>query len=113
MQHWHVTVTLAGEPRCERELGDALQRLLDERPLLHSCRYGPGTVELRYWEQAEQVDDAAAMGLRLWGEHRRSAGLPSWRVVGLEVIDRDTFHRRCNDASAPSAVSGLAEVRPL
>lgn len=113
MQHWHVTVTLAGEPRCERELADALQRLLDERPLLHSCRYGPGTVELRYWEQAEQVDDAAAMGLRLWGEHRRSAGLPSWRVVGLEVIDRDTFHRRCNDASLPSAVSGLAEVRPL
>lgn len=113
VDHWHVTVTLTGDPRCERDVSAALHRLLDERPLLQSCRYGADAVELRYWEQAEDVSDAAAMALRLWGEHRQSADLPDWRVVGLEVVDRDTYHRRCNDGPLPSAVSALAEVRPL
>jgi hypothetical protein len=34
------------------------------------------------------------MALRLWGEHRRTAGLPTWTVVGLEVVDRATHRRR-------------------
>jgi hypothetical protein len=40
------------------------------------------------------VHDALAMALRLWGEHRRTAGLPTWNVVGLEVVDRATHRRR-------------------
>ena len=34
------------------------------------------------------------MALRLWGEHRQTAGLPPWEIVGLEVIDRATYHQR-------------------
>lgn len=112
-EHWHVTVTLAGVAQAESEVCDALHRLLDERPLLQSCRYGPDAVELRYWDQADDVADVAAMALRLWCEHRRIADLPDWHVVGLEVVDRDTYHRRRNDGPLPSAVSALADVRPF
>ena len=38
--------------------------------------------------------DAAAMALRLWGEHRVTAQLPPWEIVGLEVVDRPTYHKR-------------------
>ena len=57
------------------------------------------SAEVRYWEEAEDVHDALALALRLWGEHRESAGLPKWNVVGLEVVDRDT-HRRRGDGAA-------------
>lgn len=110
--HWYVTLTLTGDALSEVDVCDALQRLLAERPLVQSCRYGTDTVELRYWEQAEDVQDAAAMALRLWGEHKRSAALPDWRLVGLEVVDRDTFHRRIDETPLPP-VSALAEVRPF
>ena len=52
------------------------------------------------------------MALRLWGEHRSTAGLPTWRVVGLEVLDRETFRQRGN----ADPVGGLVEagsVRPF
>jgi len=110
--HWHVTLTLAGDAMSESDVCDALHRLLAERPLVQSCRYGTDTVELRYWEQAGDVQDAAAMALRLWGEHKRSASLPDWRLVGLEVIDRHTFHRRIEGAPL-QRVSVMAEVRPF
>ena len=32
--------------------------------------------------------------VQLWDEHAESAQLPPWRVVGVEVVDRETFHRR-------------------
>ena len=32
--------------------------------------------------------DVASLALRLWNEHRESAGLPRWEVVGLEVVER-------------------------
>ena len=94
VQHWHVTLTLSGEAWDEDAVRAALHRLLDERPFLQSCTYAPDTAEIRYWDQAETLQDAAAMALRLWGEHRRSAELPPWTVVGLEVVDRPTMHRR-------------------
>ena len=113
VEHWLVTLTLSGEAWDEDAVRAALHRLLDEQPFLQSCNYTPDTVEVRYWEQAETLQDAAAMALRLWGEHRRSAGLPPWTVVGLEVVDRATMHRR--DASQPGrpVVSTVGEVRPL
>src|SRR3712207_8690624 len=40
------------------------------------------------------VDDAAALALRLWGDHRVSCELPGWREVGLEVLNRDTVRAR-------------------
>ncbi len=89
---WQVTVTVAGpvtEPFIVRR---ALQRLAEERPFLASVRYAPDRAELCYWEQAETVVDAASLALRVWSEHRLTAGLPPWEVVGLEVRERELVH---------------------
>ena len=114
VQHWHVTLTLSGEAWDEHAVRAALTRLLDERPLLQSCTYASDTAEIRYWDQAETLQDAAAMALRLWGEHRRSAGLPAWALVGLEVVDQPTRHRRETTSPGRSTVASAGgEIRPL
>jgi hypothetical protein len=109
---WHVTLTVGGDPVDPGEIRTALERLTQERPFLLSARYGPDRAEVRYWEEARDVDDAAALALRLWGEHRATAGLPVWRVVGLEVVDRVTFQRRAMDSPAPALVPA-GGVRPF
>jgi hypothetical protein len=91
---WHVTVTLAGDPVPDEQLTAALGRLVEERPFMLSVRYAADRVELRFWDEAEDVYDAAAIALRLWSEQRRRTGLPRWRVVGLEVLERDIVHAR-------------------
>jgi hypothetical protein len=109
---WHVTVTLAGEPADREQVRLGLEQLVRERPFLESARYGDDRAELRYWDEAEDVDDAAAMALRLWADHRDSAGLPPWTVVGLEVLDRGTVRERgARGLVAPALV--LGDVRPL
>jgi hypothetical protein len=42
------------------------------------------------------------MALRLWGEHRSTAKLPPWEIVGLEVIDRETYHHRVAEGYGPA-----------
>jgi hypothetical protein len=91
---WHVTVTVAGEHEEPEEVRAAVERLAAERPFLLTGRYAADRAEIQYWEEARDIDDAAALALRLWGEHRITARLPAWHVVGLEVVDRETFHRR-------------------
>lgn len=113
VQHWHVTLTLSGETWEQDAVRAALYRLLDERPFLQSCTYASDTAEIRYWDQAETLQDAAAMALRLWGEHRRSADLPPWAVIGLEVVDRPTMHRREAGGLPRSTVASVGEIRPL
>jgi len=91
---WHVTLTVGGahvEP--DRVLA-ALERLAAERPFLLSGRYSTDRAELRYWEEAQDCGDACALALRLWGEHRTSADLPAWTVLGLEVVDREAHQHR-------------------
>ncbi|GAB3695296.1 hypothetical protein [Angustibacter aerolatus] len=111
MPLWHVTLTVAGDA-CEPDaLRLALDRLVMERPFMLSVRYDGERAELRYWDEAEDVDDAAALALRLWGDHRASCGLPSWRVVGLEVLDRDTVHAR--GAGRPASPLVAAGVTPF
>ena len=89
-----------------------LERLAHERPFLLSARYAADRAELRYWEEARDLEDAAALALRLWGEHRLTADLPPWRVAGLEVVDRATFQRRATDTPAPALVPA-GGVRPF
>ena len=109
---WHVTVTYTGAPVDLEDLRSALQLLTRESPFLASARYAGDRVELRYWDEAEDVDDAAAMALRLWHDHRDSTGLPDWRVVGLEVLDRETLLSR-GERGLVAASGELGDVRPL
>jgi len=109
---WHVTLTLVGEALEPADVRSALERLALERPFLLSARYAADRAELRYWEEARDLEDAAALALRLWGEHRRTADLPPWRVAGLEVVDRPTFQRRAMDSPAPALVPA-GGVRPF
>ncbi|MGQ0630697.1 MAG: hypothetical protein ACT4P1_06610 [Sporichthyaceae bacterium] len=91
---WHVTVTVAGPAVESEEVYEALERLSIEHPFMLSALYAEDRAQVRYWEEAPNVHDALALALRLWGEHRVSAGLPCWSVVGLEVVDRETFRGR-------------------
>lgn len=109
---WHVTLTVVGDPCDPSEVRAALERLTEEQPFLLAARYGTDRAELQYWEEARDLEDAAALALRLWGEHRSSAGLPPWRVAGLEVVDRETHQHRSTPRATPPLVSA-GRVRPL
>jgi hypothetical protein len=109
---WHVTLTVVGTEQDPAEVRAALERLTHEQPFLLSVRYAADRAEVRYWEEARDLEDAAALALRLWGEHRVSARLPPWRVAGLEVLDRLTYQRRAVDSQAPALVPA-GGVRPF
>lgn len=91
---WHITLTVAGRSVSDVEVKAALERLSHEHPFLLSGRYTADRAEVRYWEEAPDVSTALRMAILLWDEHIVSAQLPPWRVVGVEVVDRETFHRR-------------------
>jgi len=98
-QLWHVTVTVGGQPHDLSETHQALLRLIQERPFIHSLRYAEERAEVRYWEESDDMVDAASLALRLWNEHRGSADLPDWKILGLEVVAKETYHQR--EAPAP------------
>lgn len=91
---WHITLTVAGSRVPEPAIKAALERLSLEHPFLLSGRYAADRAEVRYWEEAVDVATALRMAVLLWDEHIGTAQLPPWRVVGVEVVDRETFHRR-------------------
>ena len=91
---WHVVVTVAGENQSLETIREGLTTMARMHAFLERIRYAPDRAELCYWEEADDLQDAAALGLRLWGEHRRAAGLPRWEVVGLEVVDEVTHRSR-------------------
>lgn len=111
---WHVALTVAGAPHDDEAVRTAMMRLRDEHAFLHSLRYAADRAEICYWEQAGEMLDAAAMAMRVWSEHRCSAGLPRWEVVGLEVLDQPTYHLR-TPAAAPSSdpVSSMVVPTPV
>lgn len=109
---WHVTLSVSGEPAPLPELRRALEQLAHDHPFLLTSRYATDHAEIRYWEEARDLHDAAAVALRLWGEHRRSAGLPPWEIVGLEVIDRETYHQRVAEGYGPPPASRVG-VQPF
>ncbi len=91
---WHITLTVAGQAVPEPEIKSGLERLSHEHPFLLSGRYARDRAEVRYWEEATDVATALRMAVQLWDEHVDTSQLPHWRVVGVEVVDRETFHRR-------------------
>ncbi|MFJ4812830.1 hypothetical protein [Streptomyces longwoodensis] len=98
---WHVTLSVSGEEVPLVDLRRSLEQLAHDHPFLLTSRYAGDHAEIRYWEEARDLHDAAAVALRLWGEHRQSAGLPPWEIVGLEVIDRETYHQRIAEGYGP------------
>jgi hypothetical protein len=108
---WHVRVTLAGGRVDGDLLRSALERMCSDGAFLGSARYADDRVELTYWDEAEDVDDAAALALRVWNDHRQAVGLPSWTVVGLEVLGRDVQRSRGRDVRTGSLAVG--DVRPM
>lgn len=98
---WHVTLSVAGPAAPLTDVRRGLERLAEAHPFLLTGRYAGDHAEIRYWEEARDLHDAAAVALRLWGEHRRSAQLPPWEIVGLEVIGRDTYHQRIAEGYGP------------
>jgi hypothetical protein len=91
---WHVTVTVGGDECDVSEVRAAMLRLSAERAHMISGRYAGTRAELSYWDEADDCGDVCALALRLWGEHRRTAGLPAWSVRGLEVLTREEYVRR-------------------
>lgn len=107
---WHVTVTVAGDEVEPLIVRNSLRRLSEQRPFLHSLKYAAGRAEIQYWEEATSLLDASSLALRVWNEHRDSAGLPRWEVVGLEVLERQLFLSRGLDFTL---MVDLHEVTPL
>lgn len=108
---WHVRVTLGGRRVELGVLRDALVRMCADGAFLGSARYSSDRVELTYWDEAEDVDDAAALALRVWNDHRRAAGLPAWTVMGLEVLGRDL--QRSRGAGGLTVSLAVGDVRPM
>ncbi|MFE7119395.1 hypothetical protein ACFU99_28675 [Streptomyces sp. NPDC057654] len=102
---WHVTLSVSGAEAPLKEVRRALEQLAHDHPFLLTSRYANDHAEIRYWEEARDLHDAAAVALRLWGEHRSTARLPPWEIVGLEVIDRETYHQRIAEGYGPPPAS--------
>ncbi|MGK5628401.1 hypothetical protein [Streptomyces sp. URMC 123] len=98
---WHVTLCVSGAEAPLGEVRRALEQLAHDHPFLLTSRYANDHAEIRYWEEARDLHDAAAVALRLWGEHRSTAKLPPWEIVGLEVIARETYHQRIAEGYGP------------
>ena len=109
---WAVTVTLGGDPVEPAEARAALERLSLERPFIVSARYDAARAEVRYWDECEDAAEATRLALRMWSDHERSAGLPAWRVIGLEVHDRETARKHWARTER-AAVRVLGEIRPF
>ena len=91
LRMWHVTLTVSGEPQPIDHVRQALERLSHAHPFLLEARYGNDRAELRYWEEAEGMEAAVAIASAMWGANERSSRLPGWDVVGLQVLDRQTY----------------------
>lgn len=106
-----MTLTVAGEEVEPLITRSALRRLSEQRPFLHSLKYAAARAEIQYWEEANTLVDASSLALRVWNEHRESAGLPRWEVVGLEVLERQVFLSR--SGTEYQVIVDLHDVTPL
>lgn len=97
---WHVTVTLTGEPMATPLVRRAMERLAEERPFLGSAEASADRAVISYWDEGDSMIDVASLALRLWDEHRVTAGLPAWEVVGLEVLEKSIREDRFSPLDA-------------
>ncbi|MFE0423269.1 hypothetical protein [Streptomyces sp. NPDC058953] len=109
---WHITLSVSGAEAPLTEVRRGLEQLAHDHPFLLTSRYANDHAEIRYWEEARDLHDAAAVALRLWGEHRATAKLPPWTIVGLEVIDRQTYHQRLAEGYGPPPAARIG-VHPF
>jgi hypothetical protein len=79
---------VAGESLEPLLVRSALRRLSEERPFLESMNFTGSSAQVEFWDEGESMLDVASLALRFWNEHRDSAGLPKWEVVGLEVMEK-------------------------
>ncbi len=93
-RHWHVTLTLAGDPVEPVMVRSAMRRLSVERPFLDSVTCDATSAELQFWDEGETMLDVASLAMRLWNEHRGTARLPRWEVVGLEILEKAVHEAR-------------------
>ncbi|CAM5671165.1 hypothetical protein SVIOM342S_06318 [Streptomyces violaceorubidus] len=111
LSHVTLSVSRSPRPRSPRCAGRSNSSRTDH-PFLLTSRYADDHAEIRYWEEARDLHDAAAVALRLWGEHRQTAGLPPWEIVDLEVIDRATYHQRIAAGYGPAPATPVG-VHPF
>ena len=109
---WHITLSVACDEAPLPVLRRALEQLAYDHPFLLNSRYAVDHAEIRYWEEARDLHDAAAVALRLWGEHRTSAKLPPWEIVGLEVVGRETYQQRVAEGYGPPPAASMG-VQPF
>src|SRR3954466_13941986 len=88
MRHWHVTLTLAGDPVEPLIARAAIQRLSEQHQFLDSVSSTSDSAEIQFWDQGQNRLDVASPALRVRNAHRGSAHLPRWEVVGLEVLGK-------------------------
>jgi hypothetical protein len=110
---WHVTLTVMGPELDADEVRAALERLAERHQFLLSARYSPERAEVRYWDEDADVRSAAARALVLWSDYGELAALPPWDVVGLEVVDQETFQARGQAGELVVTPVGGGDVRPF
>lgn len=91
---WHVTLTVAGDEVEPMLVRAALARLSEERPFFETVEFTATGAELQFWDEGDAMLDVASLALRLWAEHRVSSGLPSWEIVGLEIVEKSVQDAR-------------------
>lgn len=110
---WRVTLTVGGSPEPVEAVRAGLEQLAQERPFLLSGRYAADRAEISYYEEAETCSDACALALRVWGEHRRTASLPPWTVIGLEVLSSELHQSRSGNGSPTLSLVSAGSWQPF
>jgi len=94
VRHWHVRLTLSGAPVEPLILRGAVHRLNQQRPFLDSISSTGESAEIQFWDEGASMLDVASLAMRLWNEHRHSANLPNWEIIGLEIIGKELHDSR-------------------